>query len=256
RIVYRATLKQLSGLYQKKLTGACSQTHPGFPSSSVCPSPSSLLTPRRPFSLGDPALLEASVTAEIDCGDVGVLPGFVTEDESESLLVEIRRTLRGKRYLYNHWDGAIEGYRETEKPVWGEANPPVIHRLKQVAEDAGGEDVRALDEVHVLDLANDGFIRPHIDSIKFCGDVIAGLSLVSECVMVFQHEDDSTKWIRALLPPLSIYIMRGRVRHNYTHAVPLTGEESGFKGQTVSREQRVSVISRTRPPQHHNHTSH
>ena len=120
RIVYRATLKQLSGLYQKKLTGACSQTHPGFPSSSVCPSPSSLLisgrvpsrpvckssshTPRRPFSLGDPALLEASVTAEIDCGDVGVLPGFVTEDESESLLVEIRRTLRGKRYLYNHWD--------------------------------------------------------------------------------------------------------------------------------------------------------
>ena len=51
---------------------------------------------------------------------------------------------------------AIEGYRETEKPVWGEANPPVIHRLKQVAEDAGGEDVRALDEVHVLDLAKDG----------------------------------------------------------------------------------------------------
>jgi hypothetical protein len=48
---------------------------------------------------------------------------------------------------------AIEGYRETEKPVWGEANTPVIHRLKQVAE---GEDVRALDEVHVLDLANDG----------------------------------------------------------------------------------------------------
>lgn len=51
---------------------------------------------------------------------------------------------------------AIEGYRETEKAVWEETTAPVVHRLKEAAEEAGGEGVRALDEVHILDLANDG----------------------------------------------------------------------------------------------------
>lgn len=70
------------------------------------------------------------------------------------------------------------------------------------------------------------FIKPHIDSVKvlsiyfiswlsltfpssqFCGDVIVGLSLLSPCVMVYQHETDTDRWIHALLPPLSLYIMR------------------------------------------------
>ena len=54
------------------------------------------------------------------------------------------------------WLQAIEGYRETEKVGWGEATLPVVQRLKEAAEKAGGEGVRALDEVHVLDLADDG----------------------------------------------------------------------------------------------------
>ena len=57
------------------------------------------------LSLGEAALLEVSKAAEEDRGDVAVVPGFVTTEESEGLLQEIRRTLRGKRYLYNHWDG-------------------------------------------------------------------------------------------------------------------------------------------------------
>ena len=40
--------------------------------------------------------------------------------------------------------------------MWGETTLPVVHRLKTVAEEAGEEGARALDEVHVLDLANDG----------------------------------------------------------------------------------------------------
>ena len=54
---------------------------------------------------GDRELLEASQAAEKDCGDVAVLPEFVTAGEGECLLREIERGLRGKRYLYNHWDG-------------------------------------------------------------------------------------------------------------------------------------------------------
>ena len=57
---------------------------------------------------GDSSLLEASQAAEEDCGDVAVVPGFVTASEGESLLREIDLTLRGKCYLYNHWDGVRE----------------------------------------------------------------------------------------------------------------------------------------------------
>ena len=55
---------------------------------------------------------------------------------------------------------AIEGYRETEKTQWREENVAVVQRLKTVAETVtvteGRMEVRALDEVHVLDLAKDG----------------------------------------------------------------------------------------------------
>ena len=52
---------------------------------------------------------------------------------------------------------AIEGYRETEKTQWREENAAVVQRLKMVAETVmEGRTVRALDEVHVLDLAKDG----------------------------------------------------------------------------------------------------
>ena len=64
-------------------------------------------SPRRgPLLRGDAALLECSEAAREDCNrDVVVVPEFVSAEEEASLLQEIGRTLRGKRYLYNHWDG-------------------------------------------------------------------------------------------------------------------------------------------------------
>ena len=44
--------------------------------------------------------------------------------------------------------------------------------------------------------------------VQFCGEVIAGLSLLSPSVMQLQHEEDSERCIWALLPRLSLYIMR------------------------------------------------
>ena len=62
---------------------------------------------------------------------------------------------------------AIEGYRETEKSHWMEVNAPTIQRLKAVAQTAvPNKTLTALNEVHALDLAQDGHIKPHIDSVK------------------------------------------------------------------------------------------
>ena len=49
--------------------------------------------------------------------------------------------------------------------------------------------------------------------LQFCGDVIAGISLLSASVMKLQHRDRE-KWITALLPRLSLYIMK-YVRSSY-----------------------------------------
>ena len=59
----------------------------------------------RRFLSGDPALLEHSEAASEDYNDVVVVPEFLTAEEGESLLQEISRILRGKKYLYDHWDG-------------------------------------------------------------------------------------------------------------------------------------------------------
>ena len=34
-----------------------------------------------------------------------VIPDFISEEEEQFLLQDISRTLRGKRYQYDHWDG-------------------------------------------------------------------------------------------------------------------------------------------------------
>ena len=66
--------------------------------------------------------------------------------------------MRSLMYMYmDLHTQAIEGYRETEKALWGEANSAVIQRLKDVVETGmEGQVLRALDEIHVLDLAEDG----------------------------------------------------------------------------------------------------
>lgn len=50
-------------------------------------------------------LLEYSEAAREDCASMVVVPDFVSAKEERSLMQEIGRTLRGKRYLYDHWDG-------------------------------------------------------------------------------------------------------------------------------------------------------
>ena len=70
-----------------------------------------------------------------------------------------------RKYQKGHWDNAIEGYRETERGAWNEANTQTLQRY---TEQCFSSDV-SLEQTHVLDLAAWGVIKPHVDSIKFCG---------------------------------------------------------------------------------------
>ncbi|BFY99762.1 hypothetical protein BsWGS_02802 [Bradybaena similaris] len=175
--------------------------------------------------------------------DMLVQKDFLTEEEETSLLNEAERYLSRLRYQSGHWDNAIQGYRETEKTSWNENNSKVINRVKKLAFGIG---VVPLPHVHVLDISKDGYIKPHVDAVRFCGDTIAGMCLLSSCVMRLALEKDSSKYGDVFLPRRCLYIMKNRARYEFTHEV-LKAEDSVFRNQIVPRDRRISVICRCEP---------
>lgn len=166
---------------------------------------------------------------------------FVTPVEEGNLVMEVEPHLNRQVYEKDHWDDAIIGFRETERKTWNPLNLEVIQRLREAAFDPKG--TNCLPYVHVLDLAEDGYIKPHIDSSRFCGDTVAVLSLLSDSILKFVHEKNDDHQVHCLLPKRSLYIIRGTSRYDYTHEI-LKNEESSFKGTTVHKDRRISIVCR------------
>ncbi|XP_063327716.1 alpha-ketoglutarate-dependent dioxygenase alkB homolog 7, mitochondrial [Pelmatolapia mariae] len=174
---------------------------------------------------------------------VEVRTDFITEEEEAAFLRELDPGLKKKRYEFDHWDDAIHGYRETERLRWGTACEEILNRVRSTAFPEGSQ---LLGPVHVIDLDKTGYIKPHIDSVKFCGSTIAGLSLLSDSIMRLVKEDTPSEWLDLLLSRRSLYILRDQARYKFTHEI-LKNEESVFNGQRVPRQRRISVICRNLP---------
>ncbi|KAM4888922.1 alpha-ketoglutarate-dependent dioxygenase alkB homolog 7, mitochondrial isoform 2-T2 [Thomomys bottae] len=138
---------------------------------------------------------------------------------------------------------AIHGFRETEKSRWSEASRAILQRVQSAA---FGPGQTLLSLVHVLDLEPQGYIKPHVDSVKFCGTTIAGLSLLSSSVMRLVHTQEPGQWLELLLEPGSLYILRGAARYDFSHEI-LRDEESFFGERHIPRGRRISVICRSLP---------
>ncbi|XP_069914861.1 alpha-ketoglutarate-dependent dioxygenase alkB homolog 7, mitochondrial [Oryctolagus cuniculus] len=172
-----------------------------------------------------------------------VRPGFLSAAEEETLSRELEPELRRRRYEYDHWDAAIHGFRETEKARWSEASRAILQRVQAVA---FGPGQTLLPSVHVLDLEPRGYVKPHVDSVKFCGATIAGLSLLSASVMRLVHTQEPGQWLELLLEPGSLYILRGSARYDFSHEI-LRDEDSFFGERRIPRSRRISVICRALP---------
>ncbi|XP_063152670.1 alpha-ketoglutarate-dependent dioxygenase alkB homolog 7, mitochondrial-like [Candoia aspera] len=193
-----------------------------------------------------PAEVRASSEAlwrKLKAGGVSVTPDFLSEEEEALLAQELEPQLRRHRYQDEHWDGAIHRYRETETSYWSKECHEILQRVRNAAFPPGGPQ---LTQVHVLDLDKTGYIKPHVDSVKFCGCTIAGLSLLSSSVMRLVSEQNPQDWLDLLLERRSLYILRGPARYEFTHEI-LKDEESSFDGRKVPRERRISVICRNLP---------
>ena len=109
---------------------------------------------------------------------------------------------------------------------------------------------------------------PHVDSIKFSGNLIAGLSLLSTRIMRLApaaqsqlpssgsasnipsppHKKDGDV-IDLLLPPGSLYILSGPLRYDYTHEI--LGEAGGSSSNDSPYpvcERRISIVLRDKLP--------
>ncbi|VDK52017.1 unnamed protein product [Cylicostephanus goldi] len=145
----------------------------------------------------NPTLWPAELKAGVLAG-CRVIPNFVTEEEEAELLREVEPHMKRLRYEKNHWDDAIHLYREREQRRWSPANEKIIQRIRATS---FPPDAEHLTSVHILDLHKDGLIKPHIDAIRYCGDVISGLCLLSDAVMRLRHKDRKDELIVDMLAP-------------------------------------------------------
>jgi len=127
---------------------------------------------------------------------------------------------------------------------------------------------------HAIYLKQNGILSAHVDSVKFSGDIVAGLSLCSSSIMRLkpasptelsseqqQKDDDynrstcsksldSVGYVDLYLPPLSLYILSGMSRFEYTHELLPSGGTfhlqtcNGNEEIIVNREDRISIIFR------------
>lgn len=193
--------------------------------------------------------------------DMSVIENFISSQEEEEILAEVEPYLKRLKYETDHWDSAINVFRETERKSWYPQNRTIINRIIETAFKKG---TSTLPHIHVLDLAADGVIKAHVDSVRFCGTTISGISLLTDAIMKlvqsttdpFEAPEDYRQQskidtsdlysCKVLVPRRSLYIMSNSSRYNFTHEI-LSNEESIFKGQKVEKGRRISVICRDEP---------
>eukprot|EP00632_Arachnochrysis_sp_CCMP2950_P007633 CAMPEP_0185704072 /NCGR_PEP_ID=MMETSP1164-20130828/16207_1 /TAXON_ID=1104430 /ORGANISM="Chrysoreinhardia sp, Strain CCMP2950" /LENGTH=265 /DNA_ID=CAMNT_0028371409 /DNA_START=275 /DNA_END=1068 /DNA_ORIENTATION=- len=166
---------------------------------------------------------------------LGIFPEFVTPAEHDALVAVADARLRRRRYEPDHWDAVIRKYREAELADWADADATAAAALRR-ARDAVERAVRRPDNddapplrflpPHVIDLREDGRIDPHIDSVKFSGGLVAGLSLLASATMRLDAARPETGDLvedghryELHLAPRSLYVLSGPARFAYAHSV-------------------------------------
>ena len=114
---------------------------------------------------------------------------------------------------------------------------------------------------HAIDLHQDGELNSHVDSVRFSGNLVAGLSLQSDAIMRLKRSCDSlssnekgdtnetsktigsSEYVDMLLPRRSLYVLSGISRYGFSHELLPCG--SHFQNTVpIQRGRRISIIFR------------
>jgi alkylated DNA repair protein alkB family protein 7 len=229
-----------------------------------------------------------------DVASAVVYPRFLTEDEGKSLVKEVGQRMKRRRFENGHWDSVITCYREVELPdeqlsSWQGSSTDstavsAIHKTRihlenthincnRKTENDGSLNVGRWLPCHAIDLSAQGELSAHVDSVKFSGDIVAGLSLLSDAIMrlrpsspnwesgesksMFCSDNASNGYVDLYLPQLSLYVLSGMSRYDYTHELLPSRTAFEFVDDTQSntlvgesvdvvRGRRLSIIFRDR----------
>ncbi|OCH86559.1 hypothetical protein OBBRIDRAFT_220068 [Obba rivulosa] len=142
-----------------------------------------------------------------------------------------------------HYDGVIKNYREMHVTSWPESIPEIGSLLARLRALHPDEET----QTHILHLASNGEILPHVDNIDASGSWILGLSLGATRIMRLASTEDSDRVFDIPLPSGSVYIQRDSTRYGYKHSILQNGVLSG---RQCNGGQRLSIMIRNRlPPQ-------
>ncbi|KAG7356270.1 2(OG)-Fe(II) oxygenase superfamily protein [Nitzschia inconspicua] len=240
-------------------------TVPSIPSSShVCRPLSNSSAAFQPI-LPDLSLVDArKAPIGFEPSFAVVYRDFVSPQEADVLVEDVLGRMKRRRYEKGHWDAVITGYKEVELHDDSFASGTVLEMFDRTRQHLEQRHLQDFDPVHwlpchAIDLKKDGELKAHVDSVRFSGELVAGISLLSSCIMRLvpdagdeNSEQDSAccdqGYVDLLLPPNSLYALTGDGRYKYSHQ--LLPDSSVFTSPTdgteilVKRDHRLSIIFR------------
>ncbi|KDQ60664.1 hypothetical protein JAAARDRAFT_55397 [Jaapia argillacea MUCL 33604] len=144
-----------------------------------------------------------------------------------------------------HFDGVIKNYREMHITSWPEAEveglSPILNRLKALYPSTDTQ-------THLLHLASDGEILPHVDNLSASGSWIMGVSLGAERILRLEQVASDSNHVDIFEMPLpsgSVYIQKDFLRYHHQHAILKSGL---IDGRMIGGGQRLSILIRDRLP--------
>lgn len=217
-----------------------------------------------------------------DVNSAVVFSKFITKSEGETLVKEIGQRMKRRRFENGHWDSVITGYREVELPdeQLSSSSLSIITKTRNHIENVaklniqnsvhGSVSILRWLPCHAIDLSAAGELNAHVDSIKFSGGIVAGISLLSDAIMRLKpassdwesgksesryDSKESNGHVDLYIPHLSLYVLTGMSRYEYTHELLPSkttfefldahcGEDLGQKCIDVIRGRRLSIIFR------------
>jgi hypothetical protein len=108
--------------------------------------------------------------------------------------------------------------------------------------------------LHILDMAQESIIGPHIDNIEYSGRLIAVLSLLSDRVLRFVNSKDPQDSFDLLVPKNSFYLQKDTLRYGYTHEVLSFDASKSLFPSIFNNEnntsRRLAILFRDPPSPH------
>lgn len=233
----RSAGRGLSGLSAACRTREIWQLHRNSVRSRRCTSSATRVCSDSATELTD---FSAAPEWQLDRFGISIYQNFASDEELAAFHKDVDGPpgLLTRKYQAGHWDGVITGYREYQRPVrsLSPAAQAVCRRVHEVFPPGSGT---PMDYVHALDIQPDpiGRIDRHVDSVKFSGNVVAGLCLLSPAVMRLYHEH-SDAVVSLYLPVSCLYVMSGEARYNWGHAIV-----SGTNGDQEDPNRRLTAAS-------------